>query len=84
MSQAQAADPLPSWNEGGTKATVTTQLVDCIAQALENNADQADLKKYVNGQMDLNDIGGAGKGSADSAQSEAENCAKTAVASDSA
>ncbi len=70
-------------SQGGAKATVTSQLVSCIADALEKNASQSDLKDYVNGKKNLDDIGGATKGSANAANSEAKNCA-TSVATSAA
>jgi long-subunit acyl-CoA synthetase (AMP-forming) len=68
--------------QGGTKAKITDQLVDCIAKALEKNANQSDLKKYVDGKMNLNDVGGKSKGAGNSAQAEAKTCAQNAVSSD--
>jgi hypothetical protein len=69
-------------DQGGAKAKVTSQLVDCVAKALVKNADPSDLKKYVNGQMNLNDVGAKAKGSTDTAESEAKTCAQNAVQSD--
>ena len=65
--------------QGGTKAKVTSQLVDCVAQALEKDANQSDLKKYVDGKMNLNDIGGKTKGSGNNAKVTVQNCARTAI-----
>ena len=61
---------------------MTSQLVDCIASALEKNANQSQLKQYVNGKLDLNDIGGKKKGSGQDAQAEAKSCAQSKVAGD--
>ena len=69
-------------NQGGTKAKLTSQLVDCIAKALDKNANQSDLKKYVSGKLDLNDIGGKSKGSANGAENDAKTCAQQTVAKD--
>jgi hypothetical protein len=67
--------------QGGKKANLTTKLVDCVATALEKNADPSDLQKYVKGQMNLDDIGGKAKGSANSAKSELTTCAKNVAQS---
>lgn len=69
-------------SQGGAKAKVTSQLVDCIAKALKKDADPDDLAKYVDGKMNLNDIGGKDKGSANDAQSDAKTCAQNAVKQD--
>jgi hypothetical protein len=66
-------------DQGGAKATVTSQIVTCIADALEKNASQSDLKDYVNGKKNIDDIGGASKGSGDAASAEVKSCA-TSVA----
>lgn len=65
--------------QGGTKAQVTDQLVSCIATALEKDADSSDLKDYVNGKKNLDDVGCKTKGSSNDAQNEAKNCAQSAV-----
>lgn len=69
-------------HQGGTKAQVTDQLVGCVATALEKNASQSDLKKYVAGKMNLNDVGGKTKGSANNAAAEVRSCAATAANKD--
>jgi hypothetical protein len=66
-------------HQGGTKAKIANQLVDCIAKALKKDADQSDLSKYVDGKMNLNDVGGKDKGSANKAEADARTCATTAV-----
>jgi hypothetical protein len=68
-------------NQGGTKADVADALVQCIAQALRKDADQDDLKKYVDGKLNLSDVGGRSKGSALDAQADAKTCAQSAVSS---
>jgi hypothetical protein len=67
--------------QGGAKATVTSQVVSCIATALEKNASQADLKDYVSGKKNLDDIGGATKGSANAASAEVKSCATNVATS---
>jgi ABC-type oligopeptide transport system substrate-binding subunit len=66
-------------NQGGTKAKIANQLVDCIAKALKKDASQSDLNKYVDGKMNLNDVGGKAKGSANKAQTDAKTCATNVV-----
>ncbi len=91
VSQSQLAAKLKSEptiqsviQQGGTKGKVATQLVDCIAKALKKDASGSDLKKYVDGKMNLNDVGGKSKGSANKAEADAKSCATSAVASDTA
>jgi hypothetical protein len=69
--------------QGGATATVTSGLVNCIATALEKNASQSDLKDYVNGKKNLDDVGGATRGSTNAAQTQAKTCA-TSVATSAA
>jgi hypothetical protein len=68
-------------SQGGTKAAVTDALVHCIASALDKDADQADLKKYVSGKLNLDDVGAKAKGATNDAQTVAKNCASSAVPS---
>lgn len=70
-------------DQGGAKAKVTTQLVGCIAKALEKDASPSDLKKYVDGKLDLADIGGKTKGAAADAKTVAQTCVQSAVKSGS-
>jgi hypothetical protein len=66
-------------NQGGTKGKVANDLVDCLAKALKKDADQSDLSKYVDGKMNLNDVGGKDKGSSNKAAADAKTCATNAV-----
>jgi hypothetical protein len=88
VSQSKLASKLKSEpsiqtviKQGGTQSKIATELVDCIAKALKKDANQSDLKKYVDGKMNLNDVGGKSKGSANKAEADAKSCATTAVAS---
>jgi predicted FMN-binding regulatory protein PaiB len=69
-------------HQGGAQGKVANQLVDCIAKALKKDADQSDLSKYVDGKMNLNDVGGKDKGSTNKAEADAKTCATNAVSSD--
>jgi hypothetical protein len=55
-----------------------------VAKALEKDADQGDLKKYVDGKLNLNDVGAKDKGAGDDADNVAKTCATSAASSDSA
>jgi hypothetical protein len=60
----------------GSKAGKVKQVISCIADALEKDADPDDLQKYVDGKLDLADVGGKAKGSAKHAEQDAAKCAR--------
>ena len=71
-------------SQGGKKAKLTDALVGCIAKALKKDADPSDLKKYVQGKLDINDVGGKSKGSASKAKTDVQTCAQNVASSASA
>jgi hypothetical protein len=49
--------------------------------ALVKNASQSDLKDYVSGKKNLDDIGGATKGSTNAASAQIKSCAMNVATS---
>ena len=68
-------------SQAGAKAGKVKQVISCIATALEKDADPIDLKQYVAGKLDLADIGGKTKGSAQRAQQDAQTCPENKLSS---
>jgi hypothetical protein len=60
--------------QGGGKASVTSQLVACIATALKKDADQADLKKYVDGKVSIDSVAAKSKGAKSQAAADTRTC----------
>lgn len=60
---------------------VVNALIECVAKAMEQQADPNELKQYVQGKLNLNDIGGKSKGSGNAAENEVKNCARPAISS---
>jgi hypothetical protein len=70
--------------QAGSKKPVVSQVVTCMAQALEKDASQSDLKKYVDGKLNLNDVGAKGKGATNAAANQVKSCTQNVAASASA
>lgn len=65
--------------QGGAKASVTKQLVSCIATALEKDAKPADLKNYVAGKLTIEKVGAKSKTADNQAATDAKTCASQVV-----
>lgn len=74
IQQAEAQAPPADKN-------VVNTLIACVAKAMQQQADPTELKKYVDGKLNLNDIGGKNKGSGNAAQNELKSCVGPAVSS---
>jgi hypothetical protein len=62
----------------GIPSNVIDGLADCMADVALKYGDKGDLKKYVDGEVKLDDVKGVGPNDKE-AEADAEKCAKAAV-----